>query len=227
MVFLPLLPAVAAGRLEVDRVAWSVEGLAGRARFTLVRGRVEAVGDGWLSLDTGERLEFDYAIVALGARPNFYSVEGAAEHSVTLYTLEDAVRIRNALEEGAGFIVVGAGPVGVEVAGELAARGAEVYLVEMLEEPLAMLGNRRASRLARRLLERLGVRLAMGRRVVRVGDGFVEVEGSGRIGCSGCLVVWTAGIRGPGVRVECPDAMARWGFIAVGSNLMVRGAVGY
>jgi NADH dehydrogenase len=39
-------------------------------------------------------LDYDYLVLALGARVNFFGVEGASEHAFPLYTLADAVRLR-------------------------------------------------------------------------------------------------------------------------------------
>jgi NADH dehydrogenase len=80
-------------------------------------------------------LPYDYLVLALGARVNFFGVPGAAEHAFPLYTLADAVRLKEHLlerweaadrdpalaEDGAlNVVVVGGGPTGVESAGALA-----------------------------------------------------------------------------------------------------------
>ena len=74
-------------------------------------------------------LAYDYLVLALGARVNFFGVEGAAEHAFPLYTLPDAVRLKEHIlrqweaadkdpalaEDGAlNIVVVGGGPTGVE-----------------------------------------------------------------------------------------------------------------
>ena len=221
--FQPLLPAVAAGRLEAGDVAWSLESFARRKGFQLVKGAVELLGDGYLVLDSGERLEFDYAIICLGSTPNFYGVPGAEEYARTFYTLEDAIAVRERLRRGDTFIIVGGGPVGVELAGELASAGSEVYLVEMLPQPLALLGNRRASNLAEEELKRRGVRLILGKRVVRVLEGGVELENGEVLACENCTVVWTAGVKGPSIRLERREPLAKHGFLEVDETLKLRG----
>jgi len=82
-----------------------------------------------------EPLTYDYLVVGLGAEVNFFGVEGAAEHAFPLYTLPDAVRLKDHVLErwqeadrhpdlvGDGalnVVVVGGGPTGVETAGALA-----------------------------------------------------------------------------------------------------------
>src|SRR5204863_4257343 len=82
-----------------------------------------------------EPLHYDYLILGLGAEVNFFGVEGATEHAFPLYTLADAVRLKNQvlrlweaadkdpalIDDGAlNIVVVGGGPTGVETAGALA-----------------------------------------------------------------------------------------------------------
>ncbi len=84
---------------------------------------------------SSSRSRYDYLVLGLGAEVNFFGVEGAAEHAFPLYTLADAVRLKNQvlrlwedadkhpdlIEDGAlNIVVVGGGPTGVETAGALA-----------------------------------------------------------------------------------------------------------
>jgi NADH:ubiquinone reductase (H+-translocating) len=77
---------------------------------------------------------YDYLVLALGAEVNFFGAEGAAEHAFPMYTLADAIRLKDHLlgkweaadkdsalaEDGAiNVVVVGGGPTGVESAGAL------------------------------------------------------------------------------------------------------------
>src|SRR5262249_5320014 len=86
-------------------------------------------------LEDGDKIAFDYLVLAGGAKVNFFGTPGAAEHAFPLYTLMNAVRLRNqvvqrfeaadrdsaVIDDGAlTFVIVGAGPTGVETAGALA-----------------------------------------------------------------------------------------------------------
>jgi NADH:ubiquinone reductase (H+-translocating) len=96
------------------------------------------------SVDLGKRevgfaemdpLTYEYLVLALGAEVNFFGVRGAAEHAFPLYTLADAVRLKDhilerweaadkdpaLIEDGAlNVVIVGGGPTGVESAGAIA-----------------------------------------------------------------------------------------------------------
>ena len=82
-----------------------------------------------------EPLSYDYLVLALGAQVSYFGVEGAPEHAFPMYTLNDAIRLKEhvlrkweaadrdpaLIEEGALHIaVVGGGPTGVESVGALA-----------------------------------------------------------------------------------------------------------
>jgi NADH:ubiquinone reductase (H+-translocating) len=89
-----------------------------------------------VTLDRGERLDYDSLIVACGAQTSYFGKDDWAERSYGLKTLADAVKLRNriygSLEEAERaadpaerdrwltFVVIGGGPTGVELAGELA-----------------------------------------------------------------------------------------------------------
>jgi len=80
-------------------------------------------------------LAYDYLVLGLGAEVNYFGVEGAAEHAFPLYTLPDALRLKehilgrweaadkdpSLIEDGAvNVVIVGGGPTGVESAGSVA-----------------------------------------------------------------------------------------------------------
>jgi NADH:ubiquinone reductase (H+-translocating) len=80
-------------------------------------------------------LTYDYLVLGLGAGVNFFGVEGAKEHAFPMYTLADAVRLKQhvlgkwedadrdpaLVEDGAvNVVIVGGGPTGIESAGALA-----------------------------------------------------------------------------------------------------------
>jgi NADH dehydrogenase len=80
-------------------------------------------------------ITYDHLVLAMGARVNFFGVDGAQEHAFPMYTLADAMRIREhvlerweaadrdpgLVDDGAlNVVIVGGGPTGVESAGAMA-----------------------------------------------------------------------------------------------------------
>jgi len=136
--FQPLLYQLATGLLEVTAVGHSLRDLLEPQENTTVHQATVASID----LDAREvrfadfdTIGYDHLVLALGAEVNFFGTEGAAEHAFPMYTLPNAVRLKDHLlerweavdhdpslvEDGAlNVVIVGGGPTGVETAGAVA-----------------------------------------------------------------------------------------------------------
>ncbi len=146
--FQPLLYQLATGLLETSAVGHSLRDLVhGQDNATIHQDSVTAV-----DLDAREvrfaelePIAYDYLVLGLGAEVNFFGTAGAAEHAFPMYTLADAVRLKehvlerweaadrkpSLIDDGAlNVVVVGGGPTGVETAGALA----ELYRAAFAED---------------------------------------------------------------------------------------------
>lgn len=166
--------------------------------------RIDAAGR-CVALETGDRLEYEYLIYAVGSGSVEPGVPGAAEFAYPAATMEEAQRLRPVVDGApatASFTVVGGGPLGIETAAELAERGRTVTLV--CGERLGPYLHPRGRRAVAKGLARLGVTVldgagatvtAVTRTAVRLSDGR-ELESD--------VTIWTGGF---GV----PDLAARSG----------------
>jgi NADH:quinone reductase (non-electrogenic) len=136
--FQPLLYQVATGLLEQPAVGHPIRDLFHKQdNVRIHQDRVTGIDldAREVSFDELEPERYDYLVLALGAEVNFFGVDGAAEHAFPLYTLVDAVRLKDHVLErweaadrnpqlvadGAlNMVVVGGGPTGVETAGAMA-----------------------------------------------------------------------------------------------------------
>ncbi|QUD84736.1 FAD-dependent oxidoreductase [Gordonia polyisoprenivorans] len=127
-----------------------------------------------VGLDSGDRLDYDWLIYAVGssgsAAIGSAAIEGAADHAQQVTDWESATRLRNRLAElrGTGRVtVVGGGLTGIETAAELAEAGHRVTLVtaDEIASSLSVRGRERT----RRALEHLGVVCHEHTRVERIG----------------------------------------------------------
>jgi NADH dehydrogenase len=153
-------------------------------------------------------LDYDYAVVCLGAQTAFYDLPGLAEHAIPLKRAEDAHAIRESFLDtcaGGGTAVVGgAGLSGVQVAGELAAladeEGADVdvVLLEQLDSVAPSFPENFQRAVHDELVAR-GVDVRTGTTVERATADAVETDADE---LPFDTLVWTGGIRGP-------DAMGR------------------
>lgn len=126
-------------------------------------------------LDEGARLPADRIVLATGGTPRRLPVPGADLPGVcTLRTLDDAMRIREYLDQGARVVVVGGGFIGTEAAAAAVQRGCPVTLVEAGTSPMA-------STLRPELAELLSAAHRDRGVVVRTGTGVRRFEGNARL----------------------------------------------
>jgi pyruvate/2-oxoglutarate dehydrogenase complex dihydrolipoamide dehydrogenase (E3) component len=113
----------------------------------------------------GRSLRFRRAVVATGSRPEIPPIAGLAEAGCL--TNETVFSLR---EQPRRLAVIGAGPIGCELAQAFRRLGCEVVLLDVLPKILGR-EDRDAATLLTRVLERDGVRLALGSEIRRVGRG--------------------------------------------------------
>jgi NADH:ubiquinone reductase (H+-translocating) len=146
--FQPLLYQLATDLLETSVVGHPLRDLfREQANVAVHQDSVTAVDLAGRRVHFAEMapLDYDYLVLALGARVNFFGTEGAPEHAFPMYTLADAVRLKEhvlrrweaadkdpaLVDDGAlNVVVVGGGPTGVESAGALA----ELYRADLAKD---------------------------------------------------------------------------------------------
>jgi len=223
--FQPLLYQVATSLLNAEDVGAPVRSLFRHQdnvtfRMATVTG-VDMPGHK-IQLKDGTQISYDYLVLAGGTTVNYFNTPGAAEHAFPLYTLMNAVKLRNRIlerfeatdrdpaliDDGAlNFVIVGAGPTGVETAGalsdlfyhllprdyhQLATEKARIIMVELGKEVLAPFkDNLRAY--AKEELERRRVEVRLGEAVAEVGSTFVRLKSGEEIKAH--TLIWAAGVR--------------------------------
>ncbi len=223
--FQPLLYQVATSLLNAEDVGAPVRSLFRHQdnvtfRMATVTG-VDMPGHK-IQLKDGTQISYDYLVLAGGTTVNYFNTPGAAEHAFPLYTLMNAVKLRNRIlelfeatdrdpaliDDGAlNFVIVGAGPTGVETAGalsdlfynllprdyhQLATEKARIIMVEMGKEVLAPFkDNLRAY--AKEELERRRVEVRLGEALAEVGSTFVRLKSGEEIKAH--TLIWAAGVR--------------------------------
>ena len=223
--FQPLLYQVATSALAPTHIAQPIRHLLRRA------GNVRVHWDEVTGIDraarqvhtlSGRAVPFDYLILATGARHGYFGRDDWAEHAPGLKSIEDAAwlrtRILGAFEraemEAMGprrdqllqFVIVGAGPTGVELAGALAelarhslARDfrsvtphcAKITLVEAGPRILPNFPERLAG-VAQKGLERMGVTVLTATKVTDIRAGQVTLDGAD---LPSDTVIWAAGVQ--------------------------------
>jgi NADH dehydrogenase len=236
--FQPLLYQVAAGALSPSDCASPIRPALKRSSNTAVlMADVTNVDPEHrqVVLDRGDRLDYDSLIVACGAQTSYFGHDEWQDVTCGLKTLADAVDLRKrfygAFEEAERaddaaerpewltFIVVGGGPTGVEVAGQLAitARtmkrdfrridpsGARVILLDAGDRLVTAFSEKLSGKVADELAE-LGVTVREGARATSIDARGVTFEvGSATERIDSRTVIWAAGVHAVGLT----DALAR------------------
>lgn len=188
----------------------------------ILADRVRLIAETITSIDPAERtvtsaggatLHYDYLVYAVGSRAGRPDVPGAAEFAYPIADLEDAQRLRRIAEEApaaATTTVVGGGPLGIEVAAELAEAGRSVTLV--CGDTLGPSLHPRGRRSVARLLAKRNVRVLVGpgTRVTAVtGDAVILADGRA---LASTITIWAAGFGVPDLAARSglsTDAMGR------------------
>jgi NADH dehydrogenase len=209
----------------------------------------------------GDRLEYGYddLIVAAGVRQSYFGHDEFARWAPGMKTISDALAIRRRVygafemadtatdprerQSWLTFVLVGAGPTGVELAGQIREvatktlraefRGikpedARVLLFDGGSAPLAMFGPKLSEK-ADKALQALGVEQHMGCIVTHVDQAGVLVRDHAgeQTRYDASTVLWTAGVEAPPIAEALANATGakrdKAGRILVGENLTIPG----
>jgi NADH dehydrogenase len=262
--FQPLLYQVATGVLSPGQIAPALRSLfRGNRNVNVLLGDVAGIDlerRVVRTASTGEReVPYDTLIVAAGASHSYFGRDHWAKFAPGMKTLDDAAVLRSRIllafemadqepdptrrAAWLTFAIVGAGPTGVELAGQIALlahrvlrheyrraepRQARVVLLDGAPRVLGTFAPRLSER-ARNALEDLGVAVTLKSEVVDIdGDGVVVSDGIGhtqRIGAR--TVVWAAGVQasplGAQLAARCGAELDRAGRLHVAPDLSLPG----
>lgn len=143
-------------------------------RIDLRHGAAQAVDTQarTVTLSDGTSLAWDRLLLATGSSPAAAPIPGIDSPGVlSCWTLADARRIADSVKPGARVLQLGAGFIGCIIMEAIAARGAELTVVEMGDRVVPRMMPPGASALIQRWCERKGVRILTGTRATRIDRG--------------------------------------------------------
>ncbi|TMD62132.1 MAG: hypothetical protein E6I87_00255 [Chloroflexi bacterium] len=224
--FTPLLYQVATGELPPHAVAYPLrQTIVREAKYRFVQTNVERIDLEAHAVDTADgRIPYDRLVLAAGSVTNDYGIPGVREHALGMKYLAEAQEVRrriltsferaDVLPDPEGrrrlltFIVIGAGPVGVELSASMrdlfdhSLRGSyanididrdpSITLLDAGERVLATM-DERLGRVAARRLEELRVDVRLRTPVSEVVDGAVRTKTGPELRAS--TIVWAGGVR--------------------------------
>jgi NADH dehydrogenase len=171
-----------------------------------------------------EEVPYDYLVIALGGSANYFKIPGAKEFSFPLQELDDATALRKRITSAfkianmvadkearkrmLAFVVVGAGPAGIEFVSSLhdwvyttvvcdfprlSEEEITIYLVEAGGAILPF-SDKKTQEKARKQLQQKAIKILTGSPVTEVAKSYVEIKGGKKI--ETFTTIWTAGVRG-------------------------------
>jgi len=257
--FQPLLYQVATAALNAGDIAYPIRAILSKqpnVRVLLAKAEQILPKERKVVLDDGH-LHYDYLIVATGATHSYFGKDQWSHWAPGLKNVEDALEIRRRVflaYEAAerevdperqrpwlNFVVVGAGPTGVELAGALAEIGLHTLAkdfrridstqvrVELVEAGPRVLPAypEKLSRAAQRSLEKRGVEVRLGAMVTDIDHEGVELTfaGNGQVKTRvpAKTVLWAAGVRASSLATSLGVPLDRAGRVIVEPDLSVPG----
>ncbi len=240
--FVPMIHEVATGNLPVESVIQPIRQIFNCCMTEFIEGKVVSMDlDKKTVLVDSKNIgkiekKFDYVVLGLGSEVNYFSVRGAKEHTIGLKTIPNAVDIKNKIidsfekaslcqdekdiERYLNFVVVGGGPTGVELAGEICdlisdeiknifpnlTEKAKVYLVS--PERVLEKADDWCSQKAYSILNKIGA-IVVNKKVVKVDGSRVFFNESGTDCIDTKNIFWNAGVRAVDVDINPVDAVEK------------------
>lgn len=216
------LHEVAGGRVHPESVQIELSKIFHRTKVNVVTDYIQKVDTDKKEVTTTfGKYEYDYLVVGTGSEPAFFGVPGVKENAFTLWSFEDAIKIREHIEaifkaaskernekkrkEMLTFIVAGSGFTGIEMAGELLEwksrlskeynvdpKEIKLFVVEALSTILNMLDRNQAAK-AERYMIKHGVELLKDSPIIEVTPNSIKLKSGQEIPTN--TLIWTCGIQ--------------------------------
>ncbi len=224
--FQPLMYQVATSALEAESIAYPIRKIFNKSKNIFFRlGEVKNIDHEKKVIEfNNDTLEYDYLIIASGARTNYFGNEGLTISAMPMKSILESLDLRTVLLQNfehallinnerkkqgmLNVVIAGAGPTGVELAGALGELKRSVFPKDYPELDLSKMniylvqsGDRvlpmlspKLSAKAKKYLENLGVTVVLNTRVLDIFGDYVQTNTGKDIIAK--TLIWTAGVTG-------------------------------
>jgi NADH dehydrogenase len=218
--FTPLLHEFATGSVSLENLVEPIREIIRCCDYEFIHGEVKRIDLEKKIVELNEnKIDYDYLVIALGSKTNFYNIPEAEENSFTLKSLDDAIRLRNHFihmfeiaskdkDEGLlTFVIVGGGATGAELAAEMSnyfyKTFSKFYPKEVISKVKIILierGNElipqfspKLRKIALEVLKKRNIKVILEKGVKEVGKDFIKLDDETIIKTK--TVIWTAGVQ--------------------------------
>ncbi|WP_299607798.1 NAD(P)/FAD-dependent oxidoreductase [uncultured Aquimarina sp.] len=235
--FQPLLYQVSTSSLEPDSIAYPLRKIVKRGKNTYFRmTEVTSIDPGNKEVHTSiGSITYDYLVIATGARTNFFGNQTIEKNSMRMKNLPQALNLRSLMLENLEqavittdpekrkellrFVLAGAGPTGVELAGGIAElqlnvlprdypdmdfSEMEIHLIEGADRVLPPM-SQNASEKASKFLQKMGVHIHTNTQVTNYENNVVSTNTE--LSLQSATFIWSAGVTGAPVEGLKSDAL--------------------
>jgi NADH dehydrogenase len=216
------LHEVAGGRVQPESVQIELSRIFHKTKVKVVTDYITKVDtDKKIVTTTFGEYNYDYLVIGTGSEPAFFNVPGVKENGFTLWSFEDAIRIRehvhsmfsnaakerdeNKRKEFLTFTIAGSGFTGIEMAGELLEwksklskdynvdeKEVRILVVEAMSTILNMLDRKQANK-AERYMFKHKIDLLKDSPIVEVTPNSIKLKNGDEISTK--TLIWTCGIQ--------------------------------
>jgi NADH dehydrogenase len=217
------LHEVAGARVEAESVQVRLSKIFAGTKVKLIHDVIEKIDFGGQKLTSqGSSYDYDYLVIGSGAEPAFFGVEGVKENGFTLWSLEDALRIKHHVMEMfekasiernpekrkalLTFVVAGAGFTGIETVGELAEwkhrlcqeheidpGEVKLMVVEAMYNILPILSERLIKK-SEAYLKKMKIDVIVNAPIIKVDRDYITLKDGTNIQAN--TLIWTCGVQG-------------------------------
>lgn len=221
-VLLTELHEVAGNRVHPDAVKVSLERVFKKTPVKVVEDTITDIDFKSQKLSSANKqYNYDYLILGFGSEPAFFGIPGMKEHSLTLWSFEDAIKVRDHIidmfitasrekdthkrQELLTFIVGGGGFTGIELVGELAQlvnelcseynidrNEVKLLVVEAMSRILTNLSDKSMKK-AVKYLNKNGVEILTDSPITKVNENSIELKSGRTINTK--TLIWTGGVQ--------------------------------
>jgi NADH dehydrogenase len=201
---------VASGELQPKDISLDIQRTLGKD-VIFVKGRCERVDliakQAEITLGSGRAqiIQYDYLIIAIGAKDTYFGIKGAKENTLSLRSVDDSIkidRITQYLRRDSIVTIVGGGATGLSLGGALSEKYGKkirIRIIEAQKEVLPGWDPTIIVRVKKTLEKNKNLEILRGKQVIQIGPHSVTLSSGETLQTN--VTVWTAGICGQDLNV--------------------------
>src|SRR5829696_375026 len=206
---------VASGELQPRDITLDIQGILGRD-VIFVKGKSEKVDlvakqAEIVLTECGmvQTIQYDYLIIAIGAKNEYFGIKGARENTVSLRSVDDSIklhRIIKSLQQGSILTIAGGGATGLSLAGALSEKYGKkirIRVIEAQKEVLPGWDPIIIEMVKGKLEKNKNLEILRGKPITEIGPHSIVLSSGETLQTN--MTVWTAGIGGQNITI-IPEA---------------------